>query len=77
MADFSGEELMGIIAEQAYEIDRLKRIIRNYYSEECAYDDQCNDRVDPDFTIPQTWKDAYAAFRDEAFRIGEEEYGIS
>lgn len=69
-----GEELMGIIAEQAYEIDRLRKIIRNYYAEECAYNDQISDRVDPDFTVPQTWKDAYREFRDEAFRIDHEDY---
>lgn len=67
-------ELMGIIAEQAYEINRLKTIIRNYYAEEQAYSNQCNDRIDPDFTIPQTWKDAYRAFEAEAFSIEEEEY---
>ena len=66
------QDLMGIIAEQAYEINRLKTIIRNYYAEECAYNDQCNDRIDPEFTIPQTWKDAYRAFRDEALNAGEE-----
>lgn len=65
-------ELMGIIAEQAYEINRLKTIIRDYYAEEQAYNDQCNDRVDPEFTIPQTWKDAYRAFRDEALNIEQE-----
>ena len=72
MDDFNNEELMGIIAEQAYEIDRLKKIIRNYYAEECAYNDQCNDRLDPDFTIPQTWKNAYRAFVQEAMSVEEE-----
>ena len=71
------DELMGLIAEQAYEIDRLRKIIRNYYAEECAYNDQISDRVDPDFTVPQTWKDAYTAFRDEAFKIEIGEYGDS
>lgn len=69
------QEIMGIIAEQAYEIDRLKKIIRNYYAEECAYNDQVSDRVDPDFTVPQTWKNAYQAFRDAAFEIEEEQRG--
>jgi hypothetical protein len=68
------QELMGIIAEQAYEIDRLKKIIRNYYAEECAYNDQVSDRIDPDFTVPQTWKDAYRAFEQEAMSIGMEFY---
>jgi len=67
-------ELMGIIAEQAYEINRLKTIIRDFYAEERAYNDQCNDRVDPDFTVPQTWKDAYRAFEAEAFSIEMEQY---
>lgn len=75
--NIDSDELMGIIAEQAYEIHRLRRIIRNYYAEECAYNGQISDRVDPDFTVPQTWKDAFKAFEDEAFSIGLGEYGDS
>lgn len=69
-------ELMSVIAEQAYEIHRLREIITNFYLEERAYDDQCNDRIDPDYTIPQTWKDAYGAFEAEAMKmINEDLYG--
>ena len=75
MNDYFDYDLMEIIAEQAYEIDRLRKIIRNYYAEECAYNDQVSDRVDPDFTVPQTWKNAYQAFRDAAFEIEEEQRG--
>lgn len=67
--DSVNDELMGIIAEQEYEIHRLKKIIRNYYAEECSYNSQISDRVNPDFAVPQTWKDAYTEFENEAFNI--------
>jgi hypothetical protein len=67
--DSVNDELMGIIAEQAYEIHRLKKIIRDYYAEECLYNNQISDRINPDFAVPQTWKDAYTAFENEAFNI--------
>lgn len=51
------------------EIERLRTIIFNYYFEERKYQDQINDRVDPEFTIPQSWKDAYTAFEREAYSI--------
>ena len=55
--------------EAQNEIERLRTIIYNYYYEERKYQDQINDRVDPEFTIPQSWKDAYRAFEEEAYAI--------
>jgi hypothetical protein len=75
MSDFNNDELMGIIAEQGYEIHRLKKIIRNYYAEECAYHDQISDEYNTDFTVPQTWKNAYKEFEEEALSV-EEIYGL-
>jgi hypothetical protein len=70
MDDFTPDELMGIIAEQAYEIDRLKHIIHNYYFEERAYQDQTNDYPDNmSFEIPESWKQAFREFETEAFNI--------
>ena len=66
-------ELMGAIAEQGYEIHRLRETITNFYLEECAYSAQVSDRVDPDYTIPQTWKDAYGAFEAEAMKMINED----
>lgn len=63
------EELMGIIAEQGYEIDRLRTIIRNYYVEQVRYDSLEADEFNNEIIIPQSWKDAYGAFRDEAWNI--------
>lgn len=75
MADFSDDELMGIVAEQAYEIHRLRTIIRNYYVEQVKYDALESDEFNREIIIPQSWKDAYAAFRDEAWTIEANEYG--
>lgn len=66
-------ELMGAIAEQGYEIHRLREIITNFYLEECAYNAQISDRVDPEYTIPQTWKDAYGAYEAEAMKMINED----
>lgn len=74
MADFNNEELMGIIAEQAYEINRLKTIIKTYYLEDRAYTDSLEDDDMSEYAIPHSWKAAYIAFEREAMTIESEEY---
>lgn len=72
MDDFTRDELMGIIAEQAYEIDRLKHIIHDYYFEERAYQDQTNDYPDGiSFEVPNSWKSAFRNFEMEALKTDE------
>lgn len=68
------DEIMGIIAEQAYEIHRLKTIIKTYWDEERAYNDYLVDETIDSYTIPHSWKAAYRALEQEAMAIEEEEY---
>lgn len=62
----TSEFMLGLAAD---EIERLRNIIFNYYFEERNYQDAMSDRVDPDFTVRESWKKAFSDFEVEAYRI--------
>ena len=58
-----------IVGKAADEIERLRKIIHDFYFEEEKYQDAMNSDSVEQYIIPQSWKDAYIAFQNEARKI--------
>ena len=58
-----------MFSQAADEIERLRKIIHDFYFEEEKYQDAMNSNSVEQYIIPQSWKDAYTAFQNEARKI--------
>lgn len=63
------EEAADAIEARDAEIERLQKLIHDFYFEEQAYQDAINRDSCDAYVIPQSWKGAYTAFENEALRL--------